>query len=94
MLILSYKSDGVKCPPQGLKGPNCEFRVLPNVSGEPPESSKCEKPQHFITGGPQLVAPENPCCHVPRPVKDLTAQQQREIPQQPTLITKRQSLRL
>jgi len=38
-LILSFNSDGVTCPPQGLTGPNHECRVLPKVSGELPESS-------------------------------------------------------
>jgi hypothetical protein len=39
MLILSYNSDGVKCPQQGLMGPNCECRVLSNISGELLESN-------------------------------------------------------
>jgi hypothetical protein len=43
MLILPYNSDGVKCPPQGLMGPNHECRVLPKVSGELPESSNARK---------------------------------------------------
>jgi len=42
MLILSYNSDDVKCPPQGLMGPNHECRIVPKVSEELPESSNAK----------------------------------------------------
>jgi len=42
-MILSYNSNGVKCPPQDLTGSNHECRVLPKVSGELPESSNARK---------------------------------------------------
>jgi hypothetical protein len=92
MLILSYNSDGVKCPQQGLMGPNCECRVLPKVSRELPESSNARKFSISLQVLHLMWHLKNPCCHVSRPVKDLSAQQQWEIPQPPTLIARRQSL--